>query len=82
MVKSFAHDRPFWWNLPLLPIMLSPWLLWGGLWKAVAGLYRGGLDRCSRMCLYWILLVLAIFSLVAGKQPHYLLPLFPLSRCL
>ena len=77
MVKSFAHDRPIWWYLPLLPIMLSPWLLWGGLWKAVAGLYRGGLDRCSRMCLYWMLLVLTIFSLVAGKQPHYLLPLFP-----
>lgn len=77
MVKSFAHDRPFWWYLPLLPIMLSPWLLWGGLWQAVAGLYRGGQDRCSRMCLYWMLLVLAIFSLVAGKQPHYLLPLFP-----
>ena len=87
MVESFAHDRPLWWYLPLLPIMLFPWLLWGGLWKAVAGLYRGGLDRCSRMCLYWMLLVLAIFSLVAGKQPHYLLPLFPAfallaARCL
>jgi len=77
MVESFAHDRPFWWYLPLLPIMLFPWLLWGGLWKSVSGLYRGGLDRCGRMCLYWMLLVLAIFSLVAGKQPHYLLPLFP-----
>jgi 4-amino-4-deoxy-L-arabinose transferase-like glycosyltransferase len=77
MVKSFAHDRPFWWYLPLLPIMLFPWLLWGGLWKALVGLRGGGLDRISRMLLYWMLSVLAIFSLIGGKQPHYLLPLFP-----
>jgi 4-amino-4-deoxy-L-arabinose transferase-like glycosyltransferase len=87
MVESFAHDRPFWWYLPLLPIMLSPWLLWGGLWKAFAGVYGGGLDRSSRMLLYWMLLVLAIFSLIGGKQPHYLLPLYPAfallsARCL
>jgi 4-amino-4-deoxy-L-arabinose transferase-like glycosyltransferase len=39
------------------------------------------------MLLYWMLLVLAIFSLIGGKQPHYLLPLFPAfallsARCL
>jgi len=77
LVKSFAHDRPFWWYLPLLPIMLFPWLLWGGLWRALAGLYAGGPDRRNRMLLFWMLLVLAVFSLIGGKQPHYLLPLFP-----
>ena len=25
---SFAHSRPIWWFLPLLPGMLFPWLWW------------------------------------------------------
>ena len=77
MVESFAHKRPFWWYLPLLPVLLMPWLLWPGLWRAIAKLPRQGLDRGGRFCLAWTLPVFVAFSLISGKQPHYLIPLFP-----
>ena len=77
MVESFAHRRPFWWYLPLLPLMLFPWFAWPGLWKALARQRRAGLDRGMRFCLAWMLPVFVAFSFISGKQPHYLVPLFP-----
>ena len=77
MVESFAHRRPVWWYLPLLPIMLFPWFVWPGLWKALAHHWRTGLDRGTRFCLAWMLPVFVAFSFISGKQPHYLVPLFP-----
>ena len=38
---------------------------------------RDGLDAGRRFCLAWLLPALAVFSLISGKQPHYLLPLCP-----
>ncbi len=77
MVDSFAHKRPFWWYLPLLPLLLFPWLVWSGLWARFAALGREGLDRGLRFCLAWMLPVFIAFSLISGKQIHYLVPLFP-----
>jgi 4-amino-4-deoxy-L-arabinose transferase-like glycosyltransferase len=77
MVESFAHRRPFWWYLPLLPVLLFPWFVWPGLWQAFAKHWREGLDRGTRFCLAWMLPVFIAFSLISGKQPHYLVPLFP-----
>jgi 4-amino-4-deoxy-L-arabinose transferase-like glycosyltransferase len=77
MVESFAHRRPVWWYLPLLPLTLFPWFVWPGLWKALAHHVRTGLDRGTRFCLAWMLPVFTAFSLISGKQPHYLVPLFP-----
>jgi 4-amino-4-deoxy-L-arabinose transferase-like glycosyltransferase len=77
MVESFAHRRPFWWYLPLLPLLLFPWFVWPGLWKALAQRRRAGFDRGMRFCLAWMLPVFVAFSFVSGKQPHYLIPLFP-----
>jgi 4-amino-4-deoxy-L-arabinose transferase-like glycosyltransferase len=77
MVDSFAHQRPFWWYLPLLPLLLFPWFVWPALWKALAHHRRAGLDRGMRFCLAWMLPVFVAFSFVSGKQPHYLLPIFP-----
>ena len=77
MVDSFAHRRPFWWYLPLLPVLLFPWFVWPGLWKAVARHRRNGLDWGSRFCLAWMLPVFIAFCFISGKQPHYLVPLFP-----
>ena len=77
MVDSFAHRRPFWWYVPLLPVLLFPWFVWPGFWQALVHHRRIGLDRGTRFCLAWILPVFIAFSFVSGKQPHYLIPLFP-----
>ena len=77
MVESFAHRRTFWWYLPLLPLVLFPWFVWPGLWQALAHHARTGLDRGTRFCLAWILPVFVAFSFISGKQPHYLVPMFP-----
>jgi 4-amino-4-deoxy-L-arabinose transferase-like glycosyltransferase len=77
MVHSFAHRRPIWWYVPLLPILLFPWLLWPGLWSRLVALKREGLDLGLRFCLAWMVPVFIAFSLISGKQIHYLVPLFP-----
>lgn len=77
MVQSFAHKRPLWWYLPLLPIMFFPWLLWPPLWRGFHRLLRAPLDRGTRYCLAWMLPVVIAFSLISGKQMHYLIPVFP-----
>lgn len=77
MVQSFAHKRPLWWYLPLLPVMFFPWLVWPGLWRGFRELARQGLDRGARFCLAWMLPVFVAFSLISGKQMHYLIPIFP-----
>jgi len=77
MVKSFAHKRPLWWYLPLLPVLLFPWLLWPALWRAFRSLAGQPPSSSVRLCVAWLVPVLALFSLISGKQVHYLLPAFP-----
>lgn len=77
IVKSFAHLRPWWWYLPLLPVLLYPYSVWPPLWRAAVRLRREAMDAGMRFCLAWTLPALAAFSLISGKQPHYLLPLLP-----
>lgn len=76
MVNSFAHRRAFWWYLPLLPIMLFPWLFWLGAWRGLKANLTDP-DFGIRFCLATAVPVFIAFSLVSGKQMHYLLPLFP-----
>ncbi|TCO83046.1 4-amino-4-deoxy-L-arabinose transferase-like glycosyltransferase [Plasticicumulans lactativorans] len=77
MVKSFAHQRPWWWYLPVLPAILLPWALWPRFWQALLGRLRAGLGAGERFCLAWLLPGLLVFSAISGKQVHYLLPLLP-----
>lgn len=74
MVHSFAHQRPFWWYLPLLPAALFPWCFALPFWR---GLKSVRLDQGMRFCLTWFITSLLTFSLVSGKQIHYLLPMLP-----
>ncbi len=78
MVKSFAHQRPFWWFAVLMPVLLLPWFIWPSLWKA-ARAYGAQLwnDGASLLCLIWFATAFVAFSLISGKQLHYLLPEFP-----
>jgi len=75
MVNSFAHRRAFWWYLPLLPLLLFPWMLWLPVWRGLSKLTL--LDFGVRFCLAWLIPVFIAFSLISGKQVHYLLPIFP-----
>jgi 4-amino-4-deoxy-L-arabinose transferase-like glycosyltransferase len=77
MAESFAHQRPWWSYLLLLPLILFPWFLWPALWRALDRLRAAPSDPSVRLLLAWTLPVLVGFSLISGKQPHYLLPLVP-----
>ena len=86
MVKSFAHRRPFYWFLWVLPLLLLPWTLWPRVWRAIGartawtenrGLRAAWTDGGARLLLIWVGAAFVIFSAISGKQPHYLLPIFP-----
>ncbi len=77
VANSFAHQRPFWWYLPLLPAVLFPWFVWPESWRALGTLRTSPRDAGVRLCVVWAMAGLATFSLVSGKQVHYLLPLIP-----
>jgi len=76
MASSFAHRQPWWWYLPLLPAILFPWPWWPPLWRAFRRLGSELKDGAVRFVLAWIAPVFLGFTLISGKQPQYLLPLF------
>lgn len=71
VADSFAHARPFYWYLLLLPLMLLPWPL---VWRWRRPVWS---DPLLRLALWGLLPQLLVFSLISGKQPHYLLPCLP-----
>ena len=77
MVKSFAHRRPIYWYLPMLPVILFPWLFALPVWRSLANIKDYMQETGVRFCLAWFLPVFIAFSLISGKQPHYLLPIVP-----
>ncbi|MEO5336364.1 MAG: glycosyltransferase family 39 protein [Magnetospirillum sp. WYHS-4] len=77
VVDSFAHKRGWWWYLAVLPGLLLPWTLWPPLWRAQRRWPDLLSDGAVRFCLVWFLSALVVFSLISGKQLHYLLPEFP-----
>lgn len=86
MVKSFAHQRPLWWFLQYLPLLLLPWFAWPRLWRGVGFIkswrdktgLRAALDNGGvAFIAIWFGASLLAFSLISGKQLHYLLPEFP-----
>ncbi len=68
---SMAHARPLWWYLPWLPVLLFPWSLWPTAWP------RRPRQRHQRLMWIWALVPFVLFSLISGKQIHYLMPLLP-----
>lgn len=74
--NSFDHARPFWWYLPLLPIMLFPWFWWSRSYRGWKQ-FRAHTPDFARLMFWAIVPQFLVFSLISGKQPHYLLPMFP-----
>jgi 4-amino-4-deoxy-L-arabinose transferase-like glycosyltransferase len=78
MVLSSAHRHPSWWYWALLPLLLFPWIAWPAQWRALRRMLLGApLDPGSRLTLLWGGMGLLAFSVISGKQAHYLMPLVP-----
>ncbi len=76
MSESFAHARPWWFYLPIFPLLALPWFVWPRAWSGALGLVRMH-DRGARFVIAGFVPVFIGFSLVSGKQVHYLLPWLP-----
>jgi 4-amino-4-deoxy-L-arabinose transferase-like glycosyltransferase len=75
---SDAHNRPFYFYLPLLPVMIMPWIFFPAFWRSAKNLkIRVFEEEGVRFLLTWLIPVFLCFSLISGKQPHYLVPLLP-----
>lgn len=76
MTKSFAHRRPLWWYLMVLPMMVVPWTLaLRAPWRAWRDSFHS--NKSARFAVAWFVPAFIGFCLVSGKQPHYLMPLLP-----
>ncbi|MGQ0662358.1 MAG: ArnT family glycosyltransferase [Pseudomonadota bacterium] len=75
IAESFQHGRPWWWYGPVMLLALYPWPLWGAVWRARP--WPAWSEPGLRFCLAQIVPALILLSAISGKQPHYLLPLFP-----
>ncbi len=74
IVHSFAHQRPFFWYILLLPILLFPWVLYPSIWSAIR---TSSLSMQDKFCISILLPGFCLLSAISGKQIHYLLPLLP-----
>jgi 4-amino-4-deoxy-L-arabinose transferase-like glycosyltransferase len=68
------HARPFWYHLAVLPLILLPWSASPPCWRGVATALRGRTLLATRFAIAWVVPVFLAFSLMKGKQVHYLLP--------
>ncbi len=75
MAGSFAHARPLWFYLALLPLLLFPWAWMPGLWRAARAVSWA--EPGLRLAAIWAGSALVLFSLISGKQMHYLVPELP-----
>lgn len=70
-----THGRPWWWYGVVFPLMLLPWpLVIRPRWQALRGLLR---EPAVRLAVVWVVPTFLVFSMIGGKQPHYLLPVIP-----
>ena len=76
--QGFGHPRPFWFYLPLFPVLLLPWS-----WTLLRGLPPPAEGPAEPWKPWeWAVLlssagILLLFSCFRTKAPHYLLPLLP-----
>ncbi len=76
--EGTAHVEPFWYYLPVLPLVCLPWI--GPFGFALVRVLRLARDPASRTARYLaaaFVVGLALFSLSRGKIPNYILPLLP-----
>jgi 4-amino-4-deoxy-L-arabinose transferase-like glycosyltransferase len=73
-----SHARPFYFYLPMLPVLFLPWALFPSFWRSarsvLADLWR---TPVTSLPVLWFAGGFIVFSIISGKQPHYLVPLLP-----
>lgn len=69
-----SHARPFYFYLMILPLLILPWAFLPPFWKNIR---NARWPHGFKFLACWLLPVFLVFSLISGKQPHYLLPLLP-----
>jgi 4-amino-4-deoxy-L-arabinose transferase-like glycosyltransferase len=76
VINAFDHARPFWFFAAVLPLVLWPWawrvqvlqkLTSRDLWQ----------NKQAQFLAIWSLGTIGLFSIISGKQIHYLLPVLP-----
>lgn len=72
---SFAHEQPWWFYLAMLPVLLFPWVWVPALVRAAAG--SDWREPGLRLALVWGGSAFLLFTLISGKQTHYLVPDLP-----
>ena len=77
VAESFAHRAAWWYYLPLLPLILFPWLVWPRFWKGLFEIASEQKKDGVKFLAAWLILTLIGFSLVSGKQAKYLVPFLP-----
>ena len=77
MVNSFAHNRPQWWYLEMAPLLIFPWFFVPSFWKLIFQKSPRQMSEGLKFSLAWFFPVFIAFSLISGKQVHYLLPIYP-----
>lgn len=76
VTNSFAHAQPWWFFLALVPVLAFPWIFVPAIWSAgrkPAIWSEPGLH----LALVWAGAAFVFFSLISGKQLHYLVPELP-----
>ncbi len=73
---SDAHIRPIYFYLPLVPVLFMPWVLFPSFWRGIKNIDIKR-NESLRFLSLWVIPVFIAFSVIEGKQPHYLIPLLP-----
>jgi 4-amino-4-deoxy-L-arabinose transferase-like glycosyltransferase len=76
LAESFAHARPWWFYVAVLPALCFP-LGWSPSLRRAGRTVDWLSDRGLRLCLVWTLGAFLLFSVTSGKQIHYLVPELP-----
>lgn len=77
VVNAFNHQHQWWFYIAVMPGLVLPWLFLPSLWRRVNLLQQVRSEPTLRFLLCWIGSVFIVFTLISGKQLHYLLPLWP-----
>lgn len=73
-----VHARPIYFYLPLLLLLFLPWAFFPSFWRGVKTIRENFKKQSGlRFLALCFVPVFIAFSLIGGKQPHYLVPLLP-----